>query len=93
MTKEVNKLAVEGSDWAIQAISKSGAAEIKALNSEERMKWVEQMKPIWKTYEGKIGAEIINAAAMQSGTGGGGDPCPLGTCRCSDRSCKKECCY
>lgn len=92
VTKEVNKLAVEDSNRAIQMISKSGVVEIKTLTGEERIKWVEQMKPIWKTYEGKIGTEIIQAA-MQSGAGGGGDPCPLGTCRCPNRSCKKECCY
>jgi len=92
VTTEVNRLAVEDSFNAIQAIKKLGIVQIKTLSSEERNKWLEHMKPVWNKLESSIGTEIVQAA-MRSGTAGGGDPCGLGECRCMDRSCKKICCY
>jgi len=93
VTKEVNRLAVEESFKAIQGIKKSGAVQIKTLTNEERAEWLKYMKPVWNKLESRIGSEIVQTAIQKSGTGGGGDPCPLGTCRCMDRSCKKKCCY
>jgi C4-dicarboxylate-binding protein DctP len=92
VTKEVNRLAVEESFHAIQAFRKLGVVQIKTLTKKDRTQWLTHMKPVWNELESKIGTEIVRAA-IHAGTAGGGDPCPLGTCRCKDRSCKKRCCY
>jgi C4-dicarboxylate-binding protein DctP len=92
VTKNVNRLAIEASYNAIAVISKLQPDRVKVLTAEERNRWRESMKPVWDKSESEIGGEVIQAA-WRSGTAGGGDPCKLGTCRCPDKSCKKECCY
>lgn len=92
ITKVVNRLSTEKTNQAIEAISKYGLFEIRPLTREGRAKWIQAMIPVWKMYEKEIGKNIIQAAS-RSGTGGGGDPCRLGTCRCPNRDCEKECCY
>ena len=37
--------------------------KINVLTPEQRQKWVDAMKPVWKQFEGEIGADLINAAA------------------------------
>ena len=37
-------------------------AKIRELTDEERQLWIDRMQPIWKTYEGEIGADIVAAA-------------------------------
>ncbi len=46
-----------------QRIIDSGRSEVIVLTDEERQKWVEAMKPVWKQFEDHIGADIIEAAA------------------------------
>jgi C4-dicarboxylate-binding protein DctP len=92
VTKAVNKLAVEDSYQAAQKIAQSGLTNVLLLRNDERQQWRQTMEPVWREFEKEIGKDII-AAAVKAGTGGGGQPCPLGTCRCPDRTCKKECCY
>jgi len=39
------------------------------------------------------GRSLIELVKLSTyGTGGGGDPCPLGQCRCSNNTCSKDCC-
>jgi TRAP-type transport system periplasmic protein len=39
------------------------------------------------------GRQLIELARFSThGTGGGGDPCPLDQCRCSNNTCAKSCC-
>ena len=47
-------------------IADSGRCEIIDLKPEERAQWVEAMKPVWKEFEGQIGADIIEAAAASN---------------------------
>ena len=43
---------------------------VRTLNVEERMVWVNRLKPVWKIFEDDIGAEIIKAAqAANHGNG------------------------
>ncbi len=45
-----------------QAIIDSKRSEVITLTAEERQQWVEAMKPVWKKFEGEIGADLIKAA-------------------------------
>ena len=44
-----------------QLIIKAGS-EVRQLTPEQRAKWVEAMKPVWKKFEGDVGADLIEAA-------------------------------
>jgi C4-dicarboxylate-binding protein DctP len=92
VTAEVNKRAVEDLNQVAQKISKSGLTNVLILTNKERQQWRQSVQPIRQKFENEIGKDIIEAA-LRSGTGDGGDPCPLGTCRCPDRTCKQKCCY
>ncbi len=35
---------------------------VRKLTPEQRQKWVDALKPVWKQFEGNIGADLINAA-------------------------------
>ena len=45
-----------------QKIIDSKRSEIVTLSDAERQQWVDVMKPVWKQFEGNIGAELIEAA-------------------------------
>lgn len=45
-----------------QAIVDSGRSEVIEITAAERQQWVDAMKPVWKEFEGEIGAELIDAA-------------------------------
>jgi C4-dicarboxylate-binding protein DctP len=44
-----------------QLIIKAGF-EVRTLTPGQRVKWVEAMRPVWKQFEGDIGADLIEAA-------------------------------
>ena len=35
---------------------------VRTLTPEQRQAWVEAMKPVWKKFEGDIGADLMDAA-------------------------------
>lgn len=45
-----------------QKIVDSGASTIITLTSEQRQKWRDAVKPVWKQFESAIGADLIQAA-------------------------------
>ncbi|WP_394561933.1 C4-dicarboxylate TRAP substrate-binding protein DctP [Aquipseudomonas alcaligenes] len=59
---EVNRQADELNRVAKQDIAKAGTTEIIELTPEQRAEWREAMKPVWKKFEGDIGADLIQAA-------------------------------
>jgi C4-dicarboxylate-binding protein DctP len=59
---EVNRQADELNRTAKQDIAKAGTTEIIELTPEQRAQWREAMRPVWKKFEGEIGAELIQAA-------------------------------
>ncbi|WP_207060813.1 TRAP transporter substrate-binding protein [Motiliproteus sp. SC1-56] len=61
-----NKIAAEKADADKQAIIDSGRSEVISLTDAERQQWVEAMKPVWKQFEGEIGADLIDAAAASN---------------------------
>ncbi|WP_339490795.1 TRAP transporter substrate-binding protein [Pseudomonas sp. EL_65y_Pfl2_R95] len=62
VTVAVNKEAEDLNQKAKQKIIDSGTTEIITLTPEERAKWREAMKPVWKKFEPQIGADLIKAA-------------------------------
>jgi len=62
VTVEVNRQADELNQKARQAIAASGKTEIIELTPEQRAQWREAMQPVWKKFEGEIGADLIEAA-------------------------------
>jgi len=61
-----NKIALDKSESDKKLIADSGRTEIIELTPEERKKWVEAMKPVWKKFEDDIGKENIDAAAASN---------------------------
>ncbi len=59
---EVNKQAEALNQTAKQKIIDSKTSEIIELTAQERTQWREAMKPVWKKFEGEIGADLINSA-------------------------------
>ncbi|QXI25928.1 TRAP transporter substrate-binding protein [Pseudomonas vanderleydeniana] len=62
VTAEVNRQAEELNQGARQKIVDAKTSEIITLSAEERGQWREAMKPVWKKFEGEIGADLIEAA-------------------------------
>lgn len=62
VTVEVNRLANELNERDKQSILAAGTTEILYLTPEQREKWREAMRPVWKKFEAEIGAERIKAA-------------------------------
>ena len=63
-----NKVAMQKAEEDKQKIIASGRSQIIQLKPEERAQWVEKMKPVWKKFEGEIGADLI-AAALRANEG------------------------
>ena len=61
-----NKIADDLNVEAKQKIAESGRSEIIQLTDEERQKWVEAMKPVWKKFESDIGKDLIDAAVASN---------------------------
>ena len=57
-----NQVAADKAEQDKIAIAESGRSEVIVLTPEERQKWVEVMKPVWKQFEGEIGEDNIDAA-------------------------------
>ena len=62
VTVEVNKQADELNQGDKQRIIDAGTTEIITLTPEQRAAWRESMQPVWKKFEGEIGADLIKAA-------------------------------
>lgn len=62
VTIQVNKQAAALNERDKQSIIDSGTTEVLYLTPEQRESWREAMRPVWKKFEGEIGAERIKAA-------------------------------
>ncbi len=61
-----NKVALEKSEGDKKLIADSRRTEIIELSPEERQKWIDAMKPVWKKFEGAIGKDNIDAATASN---------------------------
>lgn len=57
-----NGLANQINEDDRKKIEASGYSEIIELTPEQRAQWVKVMRPVWKQFEGQIGADVIAAA-------------------------------
>ncbi|OXT00346.1 C4-dicarboxylate ABC transporter [Notoacmeibacter marinus] len=62
---EANQQVADKEGECRQSILDSGG-EIRELSPEQREAWVSVMKPVWKQFEGDIGADVIEKAASVS---------------------------
>ena len=62
VTVEVNKQADALNQGDKQRILDAGTTEILTLTPEQRGQWRDAMQPVWKKFEGEIGADLIRAA-------------------------------
>ena len=65
VTEERNAASTAVNEENKQAIIDAGG-EVRTLTDEQRAAWVEALKPVWKQFEGDIGAEIIDAAVASN---------------------------
>jgi C4-dicarboxylate-binding protein DctP len=61
VTAERNATSTAINEENKQLIIKAGS-KVRQLTPEQRAKWVAAMKPVWKQFEGDIGADLIAAA-------------------------------
>jgi C4-dicarboxylate-binding protein DctP len=61
-----NRIAQDVNDEQKKLILDSGRSKIIQLTDEDRAKWVESMKPVWKKFESSIGKDLIDAAAASN---------------------------
>ena len=62
VTVEVNKQADALNQGDKQRILEAKSTEIIELTPEQRAQWRDAMQPVWKKFEGEIGADLIKAA-------------------------------
>lgn len=61
VTKERNEAVKKVDEENRQKIIEAGT-EIRTLTPEQRQAWVDAMQPVWKKFEGDIGADLMQAA-------------------------------
>jgi len=64
--KHGNMVAAQKAVGDRQKIIDSGRSKVLMLSDAERNLWVDAMKPVWKKFEGQIGADLINAAVASN---------------------------
>jgi C4-dicarboxylate-binding protein DctP len=69
VTVEVNKQAEALNQNDKKRILEAGTTEIITLTPEQRELWREAMRPVWKKFEGDIGADLIKAAESANQAG------------------------
>ncbi len=57
-----NDLAATIEQGDRQKVVESGAAQVVQLSRDERARWVDAMRPVWRQFEGDIGRELIEQA-------------------------------
>src|SRR5210317_1603019 len=62
VTVAANKSVKDKEEANRQNILKAGG-KINELTASQRKQWVDAMKPVWKQFEGEIGADLIASAA------------------------------
>ena len=65
---EVNKQAESLNQNDKKRILEAGTTEIVNLTPEQRNEWRDAMRPVWKKFEGEIGADLIKAAERANET-------------------------
>jgi C4-dicarboxylate-binding protein DctP len=61
-TAHANKLASDINETDRKKIAEAGKAKIQKLSKDDVAAWRKTMEPVWKKFEGDIGADLITAA-------------------------------
>jgi len=61
-TAHANKLADDLNQADRKKIADANKAKIQKISKEELVQWKKAMEPVWKKFEGDIGADLIDAA-------------------------------
>ncbi len=61
-----NKLSADKALGDKKKIVDSGISKVHTITDEQRQQWVDAMKPVWKKFEGDIGADVIEAAVQSN---------------------------
>ena len=61
-TKYANDLANQLNERDRKRIADAGKAKIQDLSKDDLAVWRKTMEPVWKKFEGDIGADLIQAA-------------------------------
>ena len=61
VTAERNAAVVQIEEESKEAIIATGA-EVRTLTPEQRLAWVEAMKPVWDQFSDEIGVDVIESA-------------------------------
>jgi C4-dicarboxylate-binding protein DctP len=61
-TAHANKLAQDLNERDMKRIAEAGKAKIQKLTKDDVAAWRKAMHPVWKKFEGDIGADLIQAA-------------------------------
>jgi len=61
-TKYSNQLADDLNEKDRKRIADAGKAKIQPLTKDDVAAWRKAMEPVWKKFEGDIGADLIQAA-------------------------------
>jgi len=61
-----NDVALQKAEGDMKKIADSGRSKILKLSADERQKWVDAMKPVWKKFESEIGKDLIDAAVASN---------------------------
>ncbi|AEC19347.1 TRAP dicarboxylate transporter, DctP subunit [Pusillimonas sp. T7-7] len=61
-TTYANDLAAKLNERDRKRIEEAGAAKVQTLSKEDVAAWRTSMEPVWKKFEGDIGADLIQAA-------------------------------
>ncbi len=61
-TRHANKLANDLNERDRKLIGEAGKARIQPLTKDDVAAWRKAMEPVWKKFEGDIGADLIQAA-------------------------------
>ncbi|ANI13892.1 MULTISPECIES: TRAP transporter substrate-binding protein [Pseudomonas] len=62
VTVQVNQQAERLNQQARERILATGASEIRKLTPQQRADWREAMQPVWRKFEGNVGADFLQAA-------------------------------
>ena len=65
-TAHSNKLASDINETDRKKIADAGKAKIQKLSKEDVAAWRKTMEPVWKKFEGDIGADLISAATKSN---------------------------
>jgi TRAP-type C4-dicarboxylate transport system substrate-binding protein len=86
VTRQVDELAIDGTAMQVEALQKDGL-QISIPQAAAFNSWYGVTKQAWPR-----GGGDPQVLLVAGGTEGGGDSCGPGVCRCTNKTCSRDCC-